>query len=125
MQEALEILRWILGGAALLIGVFFSFANWLTFVGGILSRRKGSVSFFPFVGGISLTLALLVLPIDSLWRWSWVGLFIDFAALPIWILCGMQIVIDKLKKETPNKAVDSTATRVTPPAEQESRHGQP
>lgn len=26
---------------------------------------------------------------------------------------------------TPNQAVDSTATRVTPPAEQETRHGQP
>jgi hypothetical protein len=30
-----------------------------------------------------------------------------------------------LKEKNPNKAVDSTATRVTPPAEQESRHGQP
>jgi hypothetical protein len=28
-------------------------------------------------------------------------------------------------RKMPNKAVDSTATRVTPPAEQEPRHGQP
>lgn len=33
--------------------------------------------------------------------------------------------IDFTKQQTPNKAVDSTATRVTPPAEQEPRHGQP
>jgi hypothetical protein len=30
-----------------------------------------------------------------------------------------------LKEKNPNKAVDSTATCVTPPAEPESRHGQP
>jgi hypothetical protein len=29
------------------------------------------------------------------------------------------------EEENANKAVDSTATRVTPPAEQEPRHGQP
>jgi hypothetical protein len=39
--------------------------------------------------------------------------------------------MNEKQKETPNKAVDSTSTRVTPPADpslrsgQESRHGQP
>lgn len=32
---------------------------------------------------------------------------------------------DKYKIKKPNKAVDSTATRVTPPAKREPRHGQP
>ncbi|MCK9590262.1 MAG: hypothetical protein M0Q93_12995, partial [Terrimicrobiaceae bacterium] len=37
----------------------------------------------------------------------------------------LESVIPNDIKMKPNKAVDSTATRVTPPAEQEPRHGQP
>jgi HAMP domain-containing protein len=40
-------------------------------------------------------------------------------------LDGMIDLVVGEEKQEPNKAVDSTATRVTPPAEQESSHGQP
>ncbi|MFM8998348.1 MAG: HNH endonuclease, partial [Candidatus Limnocylindrus sp.] len=43
---------------------------------------------------------------------------------------NLQVLRDHFEQQTANKAVDSTATRVTPPASslrsgQESRHGQP
>ncbi|MBV5328841.1 MAG: hypothetical protein JZU65_14625 [Chlorobium sp.] len=72
------------------------------------------------------TRAFIGVPEDftGMLRYAWVGgsiwgvQFGGFALLIIWIaVFGI--------KWKANKAVDSTATRVTPPAEQEPRHGQP
>ncbi|MGF1531302.1 MAG: hypothetical protein ACFCU4_08065 [Puniceicoccaceae bacterium] len=41
------------------------------------------------------------------------------------VVAMVRALQEREKNENANKAVDSTTTRVTPPAEQEPRHGQP
>lgn len=67
------------------------------------------------------------------WAFLWTGghdfatyfpLFIASIAPNLSVSCLSFWMAGKTEN-IPNKAVDSTATRVTPPAEQEPRHGQP
>ena len=44
--------------------------------------RKQSVSLIPIVGGLSGFLAMLIVPINKAWMWSWIPLFLDIGCIP-------------------------------------------
>lgn len=99
------------------------FALWTYFIGSIhiLAVRRQ-------MHRIALENALIpevqIKKADYLPVWA-VSLFFVFrlgiVCLFVWWMCHNQLLNQMLS----NKAVDLTATRVTPPAGQESRHGQP
>ncbi|MDA7521686.1 hypothetical protein N8606_01760 [Akkermansiaceae bacterium] len=93
MNEIIEIIRWILGGAAVVFGAFVSVGNWITLIGVLVT--KGSSSFVPLVGGVLAAIGLLILPIDCIWKWAWVPLVTDFGTIPLWTWAGIASLFNK------------------------------
>jgi len=75
------IAQWIAGSLLILFGGFIAVMNWWILIRTM--RDKQGVSFAPLLGGILLMLGLLLLPVDGLRTWCWVGLLLDFGSLPL------------------------------------------
>lgn len=73
--EALEIARYVIGGAFAVFGAAFVATNVAAVVR--MLARKGHSSLIPFAGGLSLVIASWVLPIDVPGWLSWCVLLFD------------------------------------------------
>ena len=101
MSEAIDILRWIFGGAAVALGSLISLGNWVTLIGAIVT--KTSSSFVPLIGGVLVAVGLVILPIEGLWKLAWIGLLADFGTVPLWTWAGISGFFDKINNKKPNR----------------------
>jgi hypothetical protein len=83
MIDAADMTRWVSGGGLLLVGGLISIGNWVTLFGIII--KKISASFVLFIGGILAAIGMSILPIEGIWKLSWIPLFADFGTIPVWI----------------------------------------
>lgn len=78
-MNALEVARWILGGALLLLGLYVAGFNWASIHINRNLQRKGidrHVSMAPLVAPASLLLGLVALPVAKPW-YAWLLPFVD------------------------------------------------
>jgi hypothetical protein len=78
-MNAMEIVRWILGGTLLLFGLFVAGFNWASIFMNRNLQRKGidrHVSMAPLGAPASLLLGLVVLPVAIPW-YAWLLPFVD------------------------------------------------
>jgi hypothetical protein len=76
-----DLLRWIPGGALLLVSALVCIGNasllWTCYV-----RKRKAPSWIPLVGGITGVIGLWLLPVPAAHRWWWVPLIVDWGSVP-------------------------------------------
>jgi hypothetical protein len=75
------VMQWLVSSALFFVGGWIVLANWV-----IAFRRGGSL--IPFLGGIFVAIAFLVVPLDVLRGVWWLPLLIDLGCVPIVVLAG-------------------------------------
>ena len=80
---------WILGIIFGLGGVYVIIMNWLVFVNNAI-LRKPWVSAVPLIGGVMAAISMVLLPVESLWKWAWICVVVDWGSLPliVWSIVG-------------------------------------
>ncbi len=86
-MEWLIPIRWLVGGAAILLGTLVAMRNWITLIR--LCITKESTSFVPLVGGFLGALGLLIVPLPGRSGWIWLPLVGDWGCLPMWTWIGV------------------------------------
>ena len=98
-SASITLIRWIAGGGLIAFGALCALGNFLILVSLPFRKEKeGGVSFIPIIGGVLLTLGLLIIPFSGSARWCWVGLLIDFGCVPLFAWAS----VDSLFRKKPN-----------------------
>jgi hypothetical protein len=71
---------WILSGALFVVAGYLLVLNWICVIQGL--RGKSTSSWIPLLGGGLGAIGCWVAPDDTLTRWWWVPLVIDFGSAP-------------------------------------------
>jgi hypothetical protein len=88
----MTVIRWVLGGAAAAGAVWIIILNWMIFWQGLV-QRKATPSLIPFLGAVTGTAALLILPIPVRHWFCWIPFIVDWGALP-----AMAVFVWKFKR---------------------------
>jgi len=91
-------LRLILAVLLLLFGSISIIGNWVLIYSFYFQKKTGSL--IPLIGGIFSFVGLLVLPINGIWKLSWIPLFIDIGCFP---MVFMSFIIRNDEKTLINK----------------------
>ena len=92
----MDIIRYIISIVLGVLGLYGIVCNWYAFVLDIKKIRF--VSCVPFIGGIALCLAFVIIPNNPyVWLW-WVAFIIDYGSLPVLCRTIVSLVIKKHKK---------------------------
>ena len=83
----LSLVLWFIAGLLGLFGSYVITMNWLVFVNNHVLHKKWT-SAIPVIGGLSLGLAVLLIPLHRTWLFCWLPLLLDWGAIPI-ILVSM------------------------------------
>ncbi|MGB0371398.1 MAG: hypothetical protein ACPGN3_08605 [Opitutales bacterium] len=83
---------WILGILFIAMGLIPTLVNGSTFLRGILEKENGSI--IPIFGGVTLSIGLLIIPVEGLKPWAWIPLVLDFGCLPSLVM----LLISKKKE---------------------------
>jgi hypothetical protein len=75
-----DVIRWIAFSLLALFFVVMFVANWAIRINNI--RGKKSVSYIPFLGGLSGAGALLVMPLEGAWHYCRVPLVVEWGTVP-------------------------------------------
>lgn len=77
--------RLILGIGLLVFSVYMIFMNWAVFVNNHLLKRKWT-SAVPVVGGFAGMVGMICLPVEGLWKYSWIPLVVDWGTIPVMVV---------------------------------------
>jgi len=78
----MTITLWIIGLIIGLCGFYIMVMNWLVFINNAILRKQWT-SAIPVIGSILVGISMVLLPIEGLWKWAWIGLVADWGSLPI------------------------------------------
>ncbi len=77
----MTIVLWIASGLLGLLGALITLLNGGVFVQGAILRQD-TPSWVPLLGGLALTVALLLCPLPGTGRWWWLPLLLDYGCVP-------------------------------------------
>lgn len=97
-----ETSKWIISIGTLLLGAWVIILNWLMFYQNFIIRKKYS-SFVPLVGGIFMLIGLYNIPVQSVSKWYWLPLFIDFGSIPLLAWTLVSFIHLKVKSQSKGK----------------------
>lgn len=75
----MTLMRWVLFSLLLVFGGWAIICNWV-----VTLRRRGS--YIPVVGGVIVTIALLVTPLDAIRSLWWAPLVVDLGCMPTLVM---------------------------------------
>jgi hypothetical protein len=90
----------ILALAFLAFGSYVTIVNWCVFVQNHIIKKKWS-SCITLLGGGTLSIGLLLLPVDGVARFAWLPLVLDWGSLPV-IVASLVIHL-RMKNDTRHK----------------------
>jgi uncharacterized membrane protein len=77
-----SILLWVGSALLLAFGGYIVAMNWLVFINNHILYRQWS-SAIPLMGAIAISIALFLIPLPNLWKYSWLPFFIDWGSFPV------------------------------------------
>lgn len=89
----MEVIRWVVFSILSFFGGWATLANW------IIPFRKGGGSLIPLLGGLLLTLAFVVAPLDALNSLWWLPLFIDLGCFPLFTMTAGFLIWRAVRKK--------------------------
>lgn len=81
--------------AILILGLYISLMNWITFFYNVF--KKGTISYTPFIGGVLIVAAITVIPFPTLKMYWFIAFFIDFGCIPWLSIISIYSLIRWLK----------------------------
>jgi hypothetical protein len=101
---------WLRAGGAVVLGLVFLYifcGNWWpVYVGAVLKKHCPSI--IPVIGGVSGAAALFIAPVQGLWRFWPIPLFIDYGCIPVFVY-GLYFWKFVYPKDTRSKKGDGRA----------------
>ena len=86
-------IRWLFSILLMAMGITIVVSNWLLVVGYFLRKNRGSP--IPFLGGIFLSVGLLLLPVRSPGFLLYLPLLVDYGSLPLVLLFLFRLTVGK------------------------------
>lgn len=102
----MDAIRYIVTIGAGFFGLAFICLNWAVYIKWIFMRKQ--MSGMPFIGGILLCIAFVIVPNNPYWRLCWLAFVIDISALP-WLIIGKPYA---MIKNSPKKQKKYLAERI-------------
>jgi hypothetical protein len=84
--------RLTLGITFILVGGVIIAYNAMIFWETVITRGGGP-SAVPLVGGVTVGMGILLLPIENAWHWAWIPLLLDWGGIPAmmaWMIKGIR-----------------------------------
>ena len=80
-NKMINELRWSVAILFLLAGVWVSLMNWVVFWT-LYIKRTRAPSWTPLLGGLLVSMSILLAPLPDIWLWAWIPFVLDWGSAP-------------------------------------------